>query len=115
MRKISTRVRNILANDPRMKTCERYQTFKDHTCEPDPRTGRLIEWEHVWTYGGKQIDETWAIIGTCWWAHRGPGLDKSKNQFISLHHASDEDLQKYPRMNWAQARKYLISLFGEHD
>lgn len=84
--------------------CYRRLVFRDHDCQ-----GR-ITLEHAWTYGGPQINEVWAIIKLCAWAHDvdqfqdGGNLNKSKNQFISLELASEDDLAKYPRKNWAIIR-----------
>ena len=97
------------------KRCMRNEVLRDHQCGADPLTGRLIEWEHAWIYAGKQVNEIWAIISICWWAHRGPGLDKEKNQFVSLIRATDEELEKYPRKDWAQIKKYLTGKYKAYD
>ena len=74
-----------------------------------------VEWEHCWIYGGKQINEVWAIIGVCWYHHRGPGLDKEYNQYMSLKLATPEDLAKYPRIDWQQKIKYLSKKYEHRD
>lgn len=86
--------------------CERYAIFKDHSC------GGRSTMEHAWKYAGRQINEVWAIIRLCARAHsvdqyqtKGGILDKRINEFISLTHATDEDLKKYPRTDWDQERK----------
>ena len=87
--------------------CERRELFHDHECQ-----GRLTM-EHVWIYSGCQINEVWAIIHICDWAHstngfqdRG-GLDKEINEFISLRRATPQDLAKYPRRDWIIRKRYL--------
>lgn len=91
--------------------CFRRLIFKDHVCQ-----GR-ITWEHPWTYGGPQINEVWAIIKICAWAHDvdefqdGSNLDKEKNQYISLKLARAFDLLKYPRTDWEQKKKYLFAKY----
>lgn len=88
--------------------CERASLFHDHVC-----AGRSTM-EHAWFYAGKQINEKWAIIRLCEWAHSvGPyamngGLNKEMNQFISLKHATIQDLAKFPRRDWAQIMKHLL-------
>lgn len=109
MRPITQRVKDkVLARPP---VCQRYTVFKDHVCH-----GR-ITLEHCWVYGGKQIDEPWAIIKLCAWAHDvdqfqdGGNLDKGKNQLVSLMQATDEDLAKYPRVDWNQKKKFLTTKY----
>jgi hypothetical protein len=81
--------------------CERNELLHDHDCR-----GRSTM-EHAWCYAGKQIPDKWAIIRLCEWSHLGPGLNKQINQWISLRHATEADLKKYPKENWEQIRKYL--------
>ena len=87
--------------------CERYAMFHDHICH-----GRSTM-EHAWTYSGKQINEKWAIIRLCEFAHSvGPYqnngiLDKEINHYISLQHATPEGLKKYTKVNWEQKKTYL--------
>lgn len=97
MNNIPTKLRALLADDPYMKVCAR----ADEYC-----SGR-ITWEHALYYGGKQIQERWAIIPLCVYHHLGPGLHKEINQAIALANATDEDLAAYPRTDWKQLKKYL--------
>jgi hypothetical protein len=91
--------------------CERADVFHDHVCK-----GKSTH-EHVWKYAGRQVDEAWAIIKLCEYAHSvGPFgltgiLDKRKNEYLSLLHATDEDLKKYPRFDWQTRRAYLKKLY----
>ncbi len=93
-------LRKKLAADPFYKTCAR----KNPDC-----VGR-ITWEHAWIYAGKQIQEKWAIIPLCEYHHLGDGLDKEKNQIISLGRATIEDLKKYPRGMWSQKLRYFFGI-----
>lgn len=92
--------------------CERRMIFKDHVCQ-----GRSTM-EHALIYAGKQINEKWAIIRLCEWAHSvgrfqdNGGLDKGKNEYIALKHATDEDLKKYPRVDWERKIKNLNQKYG---
>lgn len=92
--------------------CERQALLHDHECR-----GRSTM-EHVWRYAGRQIDEKWAIIRLCEWAHSvGPYLDrgildKRINEWISLRHATLDDLEKYPAKDWEQRRKFLNKKYG---
>lgn len=56
--------------------------------------------EHAFTYAGKQINELWALIPLCEYHHLGEGLIKRENQRIAVARATDEELSKYPRINW---------------
>jgi hypothetical protein len=103
MRPIPTKMREELDKLPRMHCCERVG------CDCRGR----ITWEHVWIYQGRQINEIWAIIGLCEYHHLGPGLDKRKNEWISLNYATEEDLKKYPRRDWEQEKKCLNFKFGK--
>jgi hypothetical protein len=87
--------------------CERQALLHDHIC-----SGRSTM-EHAWIYAGKQIPDKWAIIRSCWWAHLGSGLNKRINEWISLRHATEADLKKYPNKNWEQIRKHLNNLYGK--
>ena len=104
MRPIPARLRDLLERMPRMRMCEAC-AMGEGDCE-----GR-IEWHHVWTYGSDgQINEYWAILGACSLHHRMVKQNKSVKELFerrSLEIASDEDLSKYPKKNWAQLKKYL--------
>jgi hypothetical protein len=86
--------------------------FNDHICR-----GRLTL-EHAFIHGGKQINEKWATISICAWAHDvdewqdAGNLEKKKNQYVALMRATAEDLEKYPKADWDQLRSYLIGLYG---
>lgn len=69
--------------------------------------GGRITWEHAWIYGGRQIQEKWAIIPLCVAHHLGDKLDKHENQRIALRRATEEDLLKYPKKDWEYERKWL--------
>lgn len=104
MRPITDKVKKILEADPRMKLCAVRHVSLVGACE-----GR-VEWDHVWIYAGKQINEPWAIVGLCKKHHRnkdGNGYLKSLVQGISIRLATSEDLAKYPRKNWLQIKHFL--------
>lgn len=107
MRAIPKTLRDEMALEPYYHRCARVEMFNDHTCTPDPLTGRLIEWEHAFIYAGEQINEKWAIIPLCFRTHRGGMLNKNMNHFIALSRATPEDLEKYPRTDWKQLYLHL--------
>lgn len=102
MRQISKRVHREIDASRFHKKCAR----AGQGC-----SGRLTM-EHAFIYGGRQIDEAWAIIPLCWHHHLGPGLEKGINQLIALRRATDDDLKKYPRTDWKQLRAYLEKRYG---
>lgn len=100
MRPISKKLKFEIQGDPYYDKCAR---AKEGGCD-----GR-ITWEHAFIYAGKQINEKWAIIPLCRYHHLGDGLDKRKNQLIALQRATPEDLAKYPKTDWEQLKKSLLS------
>lgn len=112
MRKIPAKMKKEMLDDPAYHFCMRNVMFNDHICR-----GRLTL-EHAFIYAGTQINEKWAIISICAWAHDvdewqdAGNLDKSKNQYIALMRATPEDLAKYPRGNWDQLKSHLVGRFG---
>jgi len=102
MRPIPVKMRQELAELPRMHICER----KNHECK-----GR-ITWEHAFCYGASQINEKFAIIGLCEYHHLGKGLNKEINQWISVNLMTNDDIRRYPKKNWAQIKKYLNGKYG---
>lgn len=102
MRSIPKKLRDELSEDPFMSRCV-------YGCAGKP------EWEHVWIYQGRQINERFSLIPVCTYHHRGAGLDKRYNEYVSLQRATPEELAKYPRVNWEQKKKYLQSIYENMD
>lgn len=96
MNKIPPKLKKKILADPYYKHCAR----EDTSCN-----GR-ITFEHAFLYAGKQVQEFWAIIPLCEFHHLGAGLNKRMNEVLAVLRASREDLEKYPRKNWAQIRAY---------
>ncbi len=114
MRPIPAKLREQMEKYPDMRICIY------NNCDCQDMSGRRparAEWEHCFTYAGKQINEWWAIIGCCWWHHRGPGLNKEYNRYRALLRMSDDDLReaeiKYPKFNWRWERDRLIKKYGK--
>lgn len=107
MRPISPRVKKLLDLEP--DVCARRL---DGGC-----AGRLTR-EHALIYGGRQIDEAWAILKLCARHHSvdeyqdGGLLDKQRNEYLALKRATPEDLAQYPRVNWQQKLKYLENKYA---
>lgn len=105
-------MRAEMAAMPYYHTCARYDALHDHVCQPNPMTGQLIEWEHAFIYGSSKINEIWAIVPICYWAHSGPGLVKHINEWLAINRATPADLQKYPRKAWDFIKKQRNARYG---
>lgn len=107
-------VKEQIAAHPLSGLCLRRLALKDHNCQ-----GR-ITWEHAVYYAGKRVNETWAIVQLCAWAHSvdqfqdGGGMNKRINEWLALSRIKDWDelMQKYPRQQWHQRLQWLTSLYG---
>lgn len=110
------KLRESLGADSEYQVCMRNLLLNDHECVRDVlRPNQSVEFEHVWIYANKQIQESWAIISICWWSHRGPGLVKTINEWVSINRMTVEDEEQYPRYNWKQRRKYLNFIYGDYN
>lgn len=74
--------------------------------------------EHALIYGGRQIQEKWAIISLC---ARGHEVDqyqdagtmvKELNQWVALNRASEEELASYPKAAFKFLKDRLNRKFG---
>jgi len=95
-----------ILDDTYYKKCVRH---KEGSCK-----GR-ITFEHTHIYGGKQIQEKWAIIPLCAF-HHGVGvyqdkgdLKKELGQWIALTRATDEELERISKAIDYKARKNYLN------
>lgn len=118
MNNMPIKLRRELATDSFYGTCARNDVLHDHECEGDPvrgHYGRMIEWEHALYLASKQVQKKFAIVPLCWWAHRGPGMDKDIAQWIALSRATLEELASISRgVSYAQRLRYLNGRFGRY-
>lgn len=101
MNPIPPKMREELAEDPRMQKCVLLGTGE---CAGE------IQYHHPWIYAGRQINEKWAIVAGCKHHHELVDSDpevKKAFAIASLSLATDEDLIKYPNVNWNQIKKTL--------
>ena len=103
MRPIPPKMREQMSRDPYMEFCIH------------PGCKNIPEWEHAFIYAGKQINEKWAIVPCCMYHHRGEGLDKHFNQWVAINRATEEELQKYGKKNWAQLKATLNEEYGPFE
>lgn len=102
MNNIPKKVKDEILQDPFYRFCARAK-------EPDEICIGRITWEHALLYGGKQVQEKFAIIPLCEYHHLGDGLDKSINVRIALSRAAPQDLWKYPRQTWTKTHPEVKS------
>lgn len=107
------KLRKQLADDPYYKECARKELFDDHICEPDPLTGKLIEWEHAIYFKGRQLQERWAIVPICWLVHRGGMLNKEINELLALMSADKNELKAISKVvNYENRLNFLVKKYG---
>ena len=101
MRPVPINLRKEISEDPFMAKC----CYTGETQD--------ISWEHCWIYAGKQINERWAIVPLVRRLNTSGMLPEIKNfcRWVSIMRASKEDLEKYPKKDWAQEKKNLDRMF----
>lgn len=108
MNNIPPKLRQEMSCDEYYKFCSRFEALSDHQCQPDPLTGKLIEWEHVMYWKGSQLQRKWCIIPICYLVHRGGLLDKEINEWIALNRATDAELEEISKVtDYKHKRDYL--------
>lgn len=85
MNKIPPKLREAMAEDPFYEKC----CLQGHAC-----SGR-IEWHHSLIYGGKQLQEKFAIVPLCKFHHRYAEQKDIKVRVMSivLNRATDDELR----------------------
>ena len=114
---IPKKLRGNLADDPYYRDCARQEALHDHECQRDPlRPWQVVEWEHALIYAGKQVQERFAIVPLCWWAHRGPGQNKDIAVWIALNRATQDELLELSRKggrDYFLYRAFLNKRYGQ--
>jgi len=107
---IPPELREELSNDPFYKRCARRN---------DGGCGGRITFEHCLIYGGKQIQEKWAILPLCEYHHNvlsyqdSGDLQKEKNVWLALNRATDKELEKYSKVvDYKQLKIRLNKKYG---
>lgn len=94
MRPIPPRLKREMEADPYYRVC----VFDSHEC-----SGR-IEWDHVFIYANRQVNEKWAILPTCHWHHTNITRFRKESERIAVARATPEELAKYPKRDWSRYR-----------
>jgi hypothetical protein len=96
MNNIPTKLKTEISDDPFYRVCihERFRGVVG--------TGRLTL-EHAIIYGGKQVQEKWAIV-PCRSSFNNDvsGEEKEFNRYVAICRASSLDLARYPKRDWNQ-------------
>jgi hypothetical protein len=103
MRPISPTIKKKILADKWYKKC----------CLCDSSQGK-IDWHHNFIFGGRQVDEFWAILPLCIPCHRHANNReiKEKLDWMMIQRMKEEDFKKYSRYNWRQRIKYLTTKFN---
>lgn len=114
MNNMPPKLREELAADPEYGMCMRALLLGDHECERDPlRPYQAVEWEHVFIFGGNQVQKKWAIISICYLVHRGGKMVKEINEWIALNRGTDDELREVSKaVDYIHRREYLNSKYG---
>jgi len=94
MRPIPLKMRKEMADDPFYSVC----------VHESVQCGGRIEFDHVFIYAGKQVNEKWAILPTCREHHVHITQFRKESERIAVARATPEELSKYPRKNWSLYR-----------
>lgn len=112
MSKIPPELLALLLADPFYKGCAR-AGWHDHVCD-----GK-ITFEHAIIFGGKQLQEKFAIIPLCEKAHAvnnhqdGGDLNKEINVWIALNRATVDEIRRISKaVNYTHKLKILGDKFG---
>lgn len=115
MNNMPLKLRRDCASDIFYTRCARQDALHDHVCAASPLTGKLIEWEHAIIFANNQVQQKFALVPLCWWAHSGPGLKKQINVWIALNRATDEEIVSISRaVDYFRVRALLNKQFGEY-
>lgn len=113
MRKIPPKLLQDILNDPYYAKCIRH---KEGQCK-----GR-ITLEHAIIYGGKQVNDKWAILPVCAYHHAvdefqdNGDVDKDYHEYVALSRTTIREVSdKYPKRDWEQRWRYLESKYGERE
>jgi len=119
MHPIPKKMRDELSEDDNYRLCIRGKLGFTSECE-----GR-IEWHHIFTYAGRQIQEKWAIISLCQFHHSSVKEQKSRKivEWVALnrlfHLPEKEFLEmevKYKKafQEWKRKLIFLNKLYGRY-
>ena len=67
---------------------------------------REVEYHHAVIYGGRQLNERWAILPLCH-EHHGSKEGRDWAELLAITRMTWEDREKYPKYDWLQRAKYL--------
>jgi hypothetical protein len=75
--------------------------------------------DHAIIYAGRQLDEPWAIVPTCAWAHDvdehqdGHNYDREKQEYCALLRATPEEILAVSKaIDYQHRFKYLADKLG---
>ena len=104
---IPPKLKEEMASDPFYARC----CIRDNNCN-----GRVNnpEWHHNLIYAGQRQNAKFCILPVCLYHHSIEKRTdiKEKLDYIMIMRATPKDFKKFPRKDWLQRKKYLISKYG---
>lgn len=110
-RPLTKEAKEAIKTDPFYKKCIRHA---EGNCQ-----GRLTH-EHALYYGGKRMDDVFAILPVCAYHHGvdrfmdSGDLDKDFHRWVAINRMTDKDMAKYDRVYWKVQRNYLNNKYGNY-
>lgn len=118
MNNLLPKVRKECAEDSFYTRCARNDALHDHTCQRNPVTGKMIEWDHAIIFGARQVQLKNAIVPACWWAHEGPRKNRHIQAWIALNRMTRDEICDISKaVDWFRIRANLNQKYGvyRHD
>lgn len=112
MRLIPAKLRKEIDADPYYKKCAR---------SDEGNCSKTITIEHAIIYGGRQLNELWALLPICTYHHAvnehqdGGDMNKEKHVWIALNRATDEELKSISKaVDYLSLRDRLNEKYSTH-
>jgi hypothetical protein len=106
VRKIPTKLRDDMSNDPYMKQC----------CFDGNHWGH-VEWHHNLIYSGRQVNEAFCILPLCQLHHRDADNKETREKlnWIMWNRATEEQLTRFSKAeNYKETLARLNNKYGEY-
>lgn len=105
MRPIPTKLKSEMERDPFYRRCA-----------VTGRTAEKIDWHHNLIFGGRQVNEKWAIIPLSKQVHDAIHRYKEIVDWIMLNRATDDELKRYSKaVDLISKRARLNKKYGPWD
>lgn len=104
MTPIPPKLRAEMADDPYYKKC----------CIPDETCNGRVEWHHAIIYGGRQVQEKFAILPVCKSHHARMSKFNDKCVHIALQRATEAEIRSITKAkDYFFEKKRLEAIYGK--